>query len=201
MIRIPFGLDHLPRRIALDDARLRAANVGGVPLRLNTDPLPADELPVATTDHATRVAAAIAWLHTLCGDYAPPRRQFITAYFDFLAAHIAEHRAELAAQLSRYDGLYSPDDWLWSALRPLPRAWLPAGDRLLPADIAFWDGTQAIAFERDTQRRSTLRTAGIALIDSIDQLPDSFRGFWRNQTLPMSPFRRQFPSPPLGAER
>lgn len=191
-MRIPFGLDHLPRRIALDDTRLRSVIVGAAPLRLNTEPLPPDVL-VAAADHAARVAAAIGWLHDLCGDYAPPRRQFITAYFAFLAAHIAEHRAELAAALSRYDGLYAPEDWLWSALRPLPRAWLPAGDRLLPADIAFWDGTQLLAFERDLQRRSMLREAGIAIIESVDQLPDTFRLFWRSQALPMSPFRRPFP--------
>ena len=194
MIRIPFGLDHLPRRIALDDRRLRAVSVGAMPLRLNSEPLPADELPVAATDHATRVAASMQWLHNLCGDYAPPRRQFVSVYFDFLAAHIAEHRAKLAEQLSRYDGLYSPEDWIWSGLRPLPRAWLPAGDRLLPADIAFWDGTQPLAFERDSQRRSALREAGIALIESIDELPDAFRSFWRGQTLPISPFRRPTPN-------
>ena len=190
MIRIPFGLDHLPRRIALDDRRLRAASVDVAPLRLNSEPLPADELPAVAADHATRVTAALQWLNNLCGDYAPLRRHFITAYFDFLAAHIAEHRTALVESLARYDGLYSPDDWLWSALRPLPRAWLPAGDQMLPADVAFWDGTQPIAFERDSQRRSALHDAGIALIDSIDQLPDGFRFFWRDQTLPMSPFRR-----------
>ena len=190
MIRIPYGLDHLPRRIALDDTRLRSVIVGSAPLRLNTEPLPPDELPALAADHATRITAAVQWLHNLCGDYAPPRRQFITTYFDFLASHIAEHRVELADKLSRYDGLYSPEDWTWSALRPLPRAWLPAGDRLLPADIAFWDGAQSIAFERDPQRRSALREASIAIIESIDELPDNFRFFWRNQTLPMSPFRR-----------
>jgi hypothetical protein len=188
-MRIPFGLDHLPRRLALDDTRLRGVTVDPAPLRLNTEPLPPDAL-VAVADHAARVAAAVAWLHDLCGDYAPPRRQFIIAYFDFLSAHIAEHRAQLAEALARYDGLYAPSDWFWSALRPLPRAWLPAGDRLLPADIAFWDGAQLLAFERDSRRRSALHEAGIAIIDSIDELPDSFRSFWRDQTLPMSPFRR-----------
>ena len=193
MIRIPFGLDHLPRRLALDDTRLRAVSVGAAPLRLNTEPLPPDVL-VTAADHTARVAAAIGWLHDLCGDYAPPRRQFITAYFGFIAAHIAEHRTKFGAALARYDGLYSPEDWLWSALRPLPRAWVTAGDRLLPADIVFWDGTQSIAYERDGQRASALREAGTAIIESIDELPDRFRCFWRGQTLPMSPFRRPMPT-------
>ena len=192
-MRILFGLDHLPRRIALDDTRLRGVTVSTAPLRLNTEPLPPDVL-VAAADHAARIAAATQWLHDLCGDYAPPRRHFITAYFAFIATHIADHRAELAEALARYDGLYSPEDWTWSALRPLPRAWLPASDRLLPADIAFWDGTCLLAFERDAQRRSALRDAGIVIIDSIDPLPDSFRFFWRNQALPTSPFRRLAPT-------
>ena len=192
-MRIPFGLDHLPRRIALDDTRLRSVSVGTAPLRLNTEPLPPDVL-VAAADHPARVVAAVGWLHDLCGDYAPPRRQFIAAYFDLIAAHIAEHRAELAAALSRYDDIYAPEDWLWSALRPLPRAWLPADERLLPADIAFWDGTQALAFERDSPRQSLLRKAGIPIIESIAELPDTFRHFWRSQTLPMSPFRRVMPN-------
>jgi len=165
-------------------------------------------MPLATGDHAARVAAATEWLVGLCGDYAPLRRQFITCYFGFIAAHIEAHHADLAEQLKRYDGLYAPEDWTWSALRPLPRAWLPAEGRMLPADIAFWDGAQPIAIElaaRDTERQATLRTAGITLLrieptvlagDLIrlgDLLPDSFHYFWRGQTLPSSPFRRPIP--------
>ena len=45
------------------------------------------------------VAAAKAWLESLCGDYAPLRRQFVEAYLRCVAAQIETHRAELAARL------------------------------------------------------------------------------------------------------
>ena len=55
--------------------------VGDEPLRLNSEPVPADAMPLAIGDHAARVRRRIAWLVSLCGDYAPLRRQFIAAYF------------------------------------------------------------------------------------------------------------------------
>jgi hypothetical protein len=162
-------------------------------------------MPVAAGDHAARVTAALAWLDSLCGDYAPLRRQFIGAYLRFTAAVIDAHRTELAARLQQYDGLYAPEDFLWSALRPLPRGWVPAGDRWLPADMVFWDGTQAIAIElgaRDTDRQRALLAAGIGILRialaDFDQLgsilPGCFHRFWEGETLPSSPFRRPVPA-------
>ena len=120
-------------------------------------------MPLATGDHPSRVAAAKEWLESLCGDYAPLRRQFIDAYLRFVAAQIEAYREELAARLEPYDGLYGPDDFLWSAPRPLPRGWASAGNQFLPADMVFWDGAQPIAIElaaRDTDRPRALLTAG-----------------------------------------
>jgi hypothetical protein len=183
--------------------------VGNQSLRLNSEPVPADAMPLEIGDHAARVAAAIAWLVSLCGDYAPLRRQFIASYFGFIAAHLDAHRAELVERAKPYDGLYAPEDWLWSALRPLPRGWLPAKDQLLPADIVFWDGTRAIAVElsaRETERQKALQAAGMTVCriepDTLAKepgllggmLPESFRRFWDGQTLPSSPFRRRVPA-------
>ena len=75
--------------------------VGDEPLRLNSEPVPPDAMPLVIGDHAARVAAAIDWLDSLCGDYAPLRRQFIAAYFRLIAAQIDAQRAELAERLSR----------------------------------------------------------------------------------------------------
>ncbi len=210
--RIPFGLDRLPQTIGIDDPRLPAASAGTNPLRLNTEPLPPAAMPDTAGDHAAHVAAAINWLTSLCGDYAPLRRRFITTYFAFLAAQLEAHRAALAADLARYDGLYTPDDFLWSALRPLPRAWLPGPTGPIPADIAFWDGTQPLAIElsaRDTPRQATLRAACLQVLwispDTLAGpaklgalLPPPFHEFWRGQTLPASPFRRPIPRGVLG---
>ncbi len=215
--RIPFGLDRLPRLIGLDNPRLPTAPAGPTPLRLNTEPMLPAAMPEATGDHAARVAAAVGWLVSLCGDYAPLRRRFISTYFAVLAAEIDAHRSALVKDLASFDGLYTPDDWLWSAPRPLPRAWLPSGapsdpGGMLPAEIAFWDGAQPVAIElsaRDTPRQAALQAAGVRVLRIAPEtlaepaavgalLPAPFHMFWRGQTLPASPFRRPPPRGVLG---
>lgn len=203
MPRIPYGLDRLPRSLSLDDPRLPAASAGSTVLRLNSEQLPATAMPDAIGDHAARVAAMKAWLVRLCGDYAPLRIQFIGTYVDFIAAQIVANRTALAEGLRRYDGLYGPEDWLWSAPRPLPRAWLPAGDGLQPAEIAFWDGARALAISlagREAAQPAAgvtvLRVEPAALADPATlgaMLPDWFHGFWRGEVLPASPFRQAIP--------
>jgi hypothetical protein len=152
------------------------------------------------------------WLISLCGDYARPRRHFIAAYFAFLASQIDVHRGILAENLARYAGLYTPDDWFWSAPRPLPRAWLRGRDGLLPAEIAFWDGTKPLALElgdRPTPREAALQAAGVQVLrigtdmladaDTLGTLlPAHFHTFWSGQTLPCSPLRRPIPRGVLG---
>jgi hypothetical protein len=212
LMRIPFGLDRLPRSINLDDPRLPTAPAGIDALRLNTEPLPQAAMPEVIGNHTARVAAALDWLVSLCGDYAKPRRRFIATYFAFLTAQIAAHRAALAENLARYDGLYTPDDWIWSAPRPLPRAWLPGPDGMLPAEIVFWEGTQPLAVEfaaRDTPRQAALKAAGVKVLrigpDTLAEpealgavLPAPFHVFWRGLVLPASPFRRPIPYGVLG---
>ena len=192
---MPYGLARLPR-----DPRLRCVELSDQPLRLNSEPVPADVMPPNVGDHAARVAAAQEWLNAQCGDYAPLRRQFIAAYFRFIAEQIDAHRAELIEYLKPYDGLYAPDDFFWSALRPLPRGWVPIGDRYLPADVVFWDGTQAIAIqvsEHDTDKQRALLAAGIKVSGGEpDMLPEQFHAFWNAQRLPSSPFRRPTPLRP-----
>jgi hypothetical protein len=168
-------------------------------------------MALAVGDHAARVDAMVRWLHGLCGDYNAQRQRFITAYFRGVAEHLAAHHDVLAAELKRYDGLYAPHDWLWSALRPLPRAWLPAEGRLLPCDVAFWDGSRAIAIEfaaQETERTVALCAARIDVLrvgtdalagNVLDALPDAFKWFWRDQALPASPFRRAIPLEIVGA--
>jgi hypothetical protein len=160
-------------------------------------------MPLVTGDHAARVVAAIDWLTSLCGDYAPLRRQFIATYFRYIAHQIEARRADLLERLKPYDGLYAPEDFLWSALMPLPRAWVPTGDQLLPADIVFWDGAQFIAIEissRTTMRQAAFDAAGVLVlridpgtVDIAPSLPGNFQHFCEDQTLPSSPFRRPIP--------
>ena len=146
------------------------------------------------------------WLCAQCGDYAPQRQQFVRCYLDAMASHLLEHRAPLDEALRRFHGLYVPEDWLWSALRPLPRAWLVGDAGVSGADIAFWDGARAIVIGFGAMPSPSAATASgnipvelapADLADATDRLmtrlPDVFRQFWRNETLPCSPFRRAIP--------
>ena len=182
-LRIPFGLDRLPRTLRLDDPRLPGVTVGRDKLRLNTQPLPAEAMVSAAGDHAARVAAMKQFLRKLCCDYAPQRLRFVDCYIDCMAAHLETYRDELARDLQRYDGLYAPEDWLWSAPCPLPRAWLPGQGEMVPVDFAFWDGTQPVAIDLGGSlgkaRIVVVRiTPGVLASDPLallEILPDTFR--------------------------
>ncbi len=196
---IPFGLDRLPESLAADDPRLPAAMVGAETLRLNSEPLPPAVLAAAGDGHDDHVAALRRWLEAGCGDYARPLIRFMRAYVDFLEATLAARHAELAAGLARFDGLYAPRDFLWSAPRPLPRAWLPTPQGPRKAAIAFWiDGAPlAIGLDPGGRESAALRAAGIAVADPAPEaLPPAFHRFWDGQTLPASPFRRPVPRAP-----
>jgi hypothetical protein len=198
--RIIFGLDRLPRTLPLDDPRLPGAFVGAEPLRLNSEALPADAM-AAAPNHAAQVAAMRAYLRGLCGDYASHRVRFVELYLDSMAAHLDAYRDEVERELARFATLYAPEDWLWSSLRPLPRAWLTTEKAMAPVDVAFWDGTQVIAIDLGGTPR--LPGATVCRVDTsaltgdplalLDLLPHSFRYFWRHEILPRSPFRRPIP--------
>jgi hypothetical protein len=170
-MRLLWGLDRVPRGLSYDDPRLPGVTLGPAKLRLNTEPAPADIVPADTT-HAARWTALARWLEAACGDYAATRRRAVAAYLDFVRAELDAHYAELAARCAPFDGLFAAEDWAWSALRPLPRAWL--GDDG-PIDLAFWDGAQLHRIDLAAPR-----------------FPDACRLFWRAEPLPSSPFRRPF---------
>jgi hypothetical protein len=184
-VRLLYGLDRLPRTLAADDPRLPAVDLGPAPLRLNSVPLPAAAWGSGGADHAARIAALRSWLLASCGDYNGALRRGVTRYLDAVSAHLEQERDALAAGLAPYRGLYGVEDWSWSALRPLPRAWWQQGGTWRYAELAFWDGDAVIA-------------ASPAAFEDGD-LPEAFRHFWIGQTLPVSPFRRPFPPGPDGA--
>jgi hypothetical protein len=184
-LRLLYGLERLPRTLAADDPRLPAVDAGKTALRLNSVPLPAAAWGFGTSDHAARVTAMQSWLLAGCGDYNAVLRRAVTRYLDAVAAHVQQHHDTLVALLAPFDGLYRIEDWFWSALRPLPRAWWQQSGAWQRSDLAFWDGSAVIAM-RPQDFES-------------DQLPAAFQYFWTGQTLPVSPFRRPFPAGPDGA--
>lgn len=178
--RILFGLERLPATLAADDIRLPAVHVGAVPLRLNSLPLPAEAWDAGVEDHAARMAAVRDWLLAGCGDYNVALRRGVTQYLDAIAGHVAQHEDALTDGLAQFHGLYRAEDWCWSALRPLPRAWWQQDGVWRRADLAFWDGSAVIA----------LPPAAFA----AGGLPVALQTFWSGEILPVSPFRRGFPT-------
>ena len=183
-LRLLYGLDRLPSTLAADDPRLPAVDLNAAPLRLNSEPLPVDAWGAIggdrTADHAARVMALRSWLLASCGDYYEPLRRGVTQYLDAVEAHVTDHRDDLSAGLARFRGLYRAEDWCWSALRPLPRAWWRRSGAWVRAELAFWDGNEVISMRsRDFDK---------------NDLPIQFQHFWNGETLPVSPFRRPFPS-------
>jgi hypothetical protein len=164
-MRLLYGLDRLPRSLPFDDPRLPGVELGPAPLRLNTEPVPAAVLASAVEGHAGRVAAMVAWLQSQCGDYAVTPRRAVADYITGCEAMIEAHRTALEAGLLRYAGLYAAEDWLWSALRPLPRAWVMTETGPVKYQVAFWDGERLLA-----------------------ETPAA--PFWHAEILPRSPFRR-----------
>jgi hypothetical protein len=181
-LRILYGLDRLPATMPADDVRLPAVRPGAIPLRLNSLPLPVEAWDAGWADHAARMAAVRSWLLASCGDYSVALRRAVTRYLDAVEAHVAQHRDALGADLAQFHGLYRAQDWCWSALRPLPRAWWQHDGAWMRADLAFWDGKAIVAMQpKDLD-------AGA--------LPVPFQRFWIGETLPVSPFRREFPTGP-----
>ncbi|MDE2005625.1 MAG: hypothetical protein KGI51_03585 [Rhodospirillales bacterium] len=204
--RIFHGIDRPPRAEAA--SLPPSVAVAGLVLRFNTHPLPETIRPAAP-GHAARLEALRAALERACGDYARPRREFVASYLALVAALIDRHRAALAAALERFAGLYAPEDWLWSAPRPLPRAWLPGPAGPVFAEIAFRldDGPLALVLA-DRAPEAALRSAGLryrvldraaltdpAALEAV--LGDVLDRFWDAEILPRTPFRRPIPDPPI----
>ncbi len=205
MARILFGLDRLPRTMDADDPRLPGVPAEGGMLRLNTEPLPAAAMAGVAGDHAARLAALRRWLEGLCGEYAAVRRRFVALYCEMVSAAVAARREELAAGLARFDGLYAPEDWVWSAPRPLPRAWVPGAGGLVFAEVAFRlaEGPVAVVLGEPGRsgQEAALLAAGVAvrrvgasvLADGAAALGAALgEGFWRfeaGERVPVGAFR------------
>ena len=152
-----------------------------------------------------------------CDLWRKAQRQFLAAYFDFIAAEVEAGGEELTARLKPFGDLYWPEDWAFAALRPLPQALLsiaPGYDpaNLVAVDFAFWTGSRAVAVvlrgsaTADPGRAAALdalRGAGVAVVEAPGNtwraadiaaiLPDEFRRFWRDVPVPAGPFGPALP--------
>ena len=179
----------------------------GAPLRLSDGSYPFAEPPDLTRLDTT--AARLDWLRehltSLCDLWAKPPRQFLNAYFAWIAATLAAEPARRALTDAGH-GLFAPEDWSFAALRPLPSAFLPAGGGTARVDFAFWTGAGFVVVELPEERRAKrhaelvrLAASGVMLIELAPadlgdaaalgaRLPVAFHDFWRGVALPPSPF-------------
>jgi hypothetical protein len=114
----------------------------------------------------------------------------------------------LEARAGDFHGLYSYRDWLFTALRPLPRAHLELPDgSMTRVDFAFWTGAALLAIDlagsetagaAQRVRADRLRDAGVERIeipnaalaaeDLARHLPPVLSRFWKHAPIPCGPF-------------
>jgi hypothetical protein len=210
-VLVPYG------RADPESAGPTARLAEGAPLRLSDGPYPFAEPPdlVRATSNAARLELLREHLQSLCGPWDKLAQLFLDAYFARIAAAIAEGDAALRALAAWSGGLFTPADWSFAALRPLPQAHLPLAEGApVRVDFAFWSGERfiAIALEGSESPRKSRRDAlarleqagallvrvpGGALQDRgqdegerllAQLLPPLFQRFWEGVTLPSSPF-------------
>ena len=207
---IPYGVDRPPADIAATAGLACVCLRPGEVLRFNNETfdLPAPAIGQETVALDIRLAER---LKRLSGDWNRTALLFIDGYFTYLRAAIAAHREEIAAQFGPLAGLFAPEDVLYSAPLPLPRALVPlpgdSGADLVPVDVLFWlgDAAKGALFApspllpgAERRRRERLAAAGIDVhvLTAADLArPGTFAGllgergctFWRDEILPAAP--------------
>ncbi|HSK41391.1 MAG TPA: hypothetical protein VK943_16625 [Arenibaculum sp.] len=155
-------------------------------------------------DHAARLAAVREQAGRHADLFSRSQRLFLDGYFRFVKQTVAEQAEALAGQLAWSGGLFAPADLVFAALRPLPRAIVAAGDTIVAADFAFWDGEAVTAVsvsaaaprpgatEPEGVRRIHVAPAELATGPAIfadPRFPPTLRRFIEGVAVPQGPFR------------
>lgn len=207
---IPFGVDTYPAEAAGGEAmafpHIPAGAAEGKTLRMNAQRF---ALPAAPQDLSVdgQAQALLAHLLGLCGMWDQTSRAFLAGYFDYLRCVIEEHRAAIEQRLDEFDQLFRPEDVLFSAPLPLPRAHLlpPEDGREAAADIALRISAGWLALfaapgrlmpAQARARRQRHEAAGIRAVDFTmadvrrgapffaSVLGDDQPPFWQAETVP-----------------
>ncbi len=188
----------------------------GVTLRLNGGQYEfAGQPPLGDLrDAAAQLGFLGVHLRRYCSLWDRGQKLFLDRYFEFIAARVEHDSDNLKAKIAEFGSLYRYEDWVFSALRPLPQAWLntTAGDydpaALIGVDFAFWTGDNVVAVyitgtetasPRVLEQRERLQQNGATVLEIpqsalvrdevfAETLPEPFHNFWQGQTLPTGPF-------------
>lgn len=199
------------------------------PLRLNTDHglrFPPEQLARLPTnrDKLEYLKHEIAGALDL---FAPYQRSFLDRYFAFITGQCRDAAPVLAGRAEWSAGLFDADDFVFSALWPLPDASVTLSDgkedtALGAFDFVFWDGVRIIGVTLtgraprpdDAGERPADQGAGHILPVTVvaneltrepgpfaaPRFPDEFVSFWRGERFPSSPFRPEGLVMPVTAE-
>ena len=199
------------------ECRVPCVTVGaGKPLRLNGGQYEfAGQPPLGDLrDTAAQLGFLRVHLQRHCSLWDRGQKLFLDRYFEFIALRVEQDRDELTAKIAEFGSLYRYEDWVFSALRPLPQAWLntTVGDygpaAMIGVDFAFWSGAEIVAVyiigtetagPRELEQRDRLRQNGVTVLEIPQSavagsttfaslLPAPFHKFWAGQTLPSGPF-------------
>jgi hypothetical protein len=216
---IPFGVDRWSREdiaVSRDSSgRLRVASPFSAavidktrdePLRLNNSRYALAFKPAEEAE-PDLVATLRDCIKLECDPWNRQALAFLDGYFGALERLVAADEAAIAGQAVGFGKLFDRRDWIFSALRPLPRAHLAIADRHIRVTFAFWNGAALTAVDLDAgdlmpgmrrERESLLRDAGV---DQIATLPSGETawagllaklsppgGLWRGEALPLGPF-------------
>jgi len=156
-------------------------------------------------DHTARLAAVRAEAGRHADLFSRSQRLFLDGYFRFVEEAVAGEADALAGQISWSGGLFAPADLVFAALRPLPRAIVAAGDKIVAADFAFWDGEAVTAVSvsgtpsnrpgdagPEGVRRIHVAPAELATglaIFADPRFPPKLRRFFEGVAVPQGPFR------------
>lgn len=216
-----------PRRPPRADEVLAAAKAGGPgaaliapgqtpALRLNSDDGSryAPDVLAQYPDTLTRMAALRQEALRDVDMFARNQRLFLELYFDFIEARVAAEREALGAKLAWADGLFVPEDFVFSAFKPLTNAVFVGVENdaalgtVTPCDTAFWTGARLIAVSiqgamggggqaAPTQEDGAIVRIAIPAGDLMtirsafarERFPDEMFAFWEGEDTPSSPFR------------
>lgn len=208
---IAYGLDALPADGDLTGLPWVDIPMGMRALRLNSDALPLGARSQMQLGDGDLFEAVRDQAVERCSPWANTPRRLLAWYFAEVARRLADHSGDLAPRLSATGGLYTVEDWRYSALKPLPRAFLPVGPgETVKVEVAVyrdgrWAALDSWGAEPTPKARrlksEALAGAGIEVIDygTGDLTPgnDALFGrimggvglaFWEGDVLPTGPF-------------